>query len=50
MIEKNFPLKKILDIFSAHSRKGDLEELERQGSISKSKRFRSGAIVKRAGV
>ena len=47
MIEKNFPLKKILDIFSAHSRKGDLEELERQGSISKSKRFRSGAIVKK---
>ena len=47
MIEKNFPIKKILDIFSAHSKKGKLEKLEREGAISKSKRFRSGAIVKK---
>ena len=47
MIEKNFPLKKVLDIFSAHSKKGELEGLERQGVISKAKRFRSGAIVKK---
>ena len=44
---KNFPIKKVLDIFAANSSKSELEELEKNGYIEKAKRFRSGAIVKK---
>ena len=44
---KNFPIKKVLDIFAANSSKSELEELEKNGYIEKPKRFRSGAIVKK---
>ncbi|MEE2743167.1 MAG: AAA family ATPase, partial [Bdellovibrionota bacterium] len=44
---KNFPIKKVLDIFAANSSKSELEDLEKNGYIEKAKRFRSGAIVKK---
>ena len=44
---KNFPIKKVLEIFAAHSSKNELEELEKEGIIEKAKRFRAGAIVKK---